>query len=218
MPRTEWSRNRFAPVSGSPSKLIDLASGYFVFASLVAGICLLFRAEHAAAQAADRAWTVSVAAGLAVQNERQDGHLALLATHAAANISARVTPRLALRVEGLTTRFGEWEDHVHAPCPPDTPPFGCHPPAGPVQLTALTVGIGGGGRRERRYAVIGGGAYYLFAHPTAKGDTRAGFYAAYGSTLVTSRPNIKLEAQLHWVPGLSHGGEWSLPIRLGLAF
>lgn len=188
-------------------------------ARLAVPICLLFSAEQATAQAAERAWSIGVAAGIAAQTERQEDHLALLGAHAAANFNARVTPRLLLRVEGLTTRFGELTNHVHAPCPlPETPPTGCHAPAGPVQLTALTVGIGGGGRAERRHALIGGGAYYLSAHPTAKGDTRAGLYAAYGTTLTTSRPSVTLEGQLHWVPGLSHGGEWSLPIRLGLTF
>lgn len=176
-------------------------------ARLAVPICLLFGAEQVTAQAAERGWSVGFAAGLAAHLDPQDGNLALLGEHAAAAVSAGVTSRLMLRVEGLMTSFGE----AGFPTPGNNV-------TGPVRLTALTIGIGGGAREEARYALIGSGVYHLTAHPTSKGDTRPGFYAAYGRPLTTGRPSITLEAQVHWIPGLSDGGEWSLPIRLGLTF
>lgn len=41
MPRTEWGRSRFAPVSGSPSTLIDLASGYFMLGAVLIALWTL---------------------------------------------------------------------------------------------------------------------------------------------------------------------------------
>lgn len=167
---------------------------------------------------AARVWSFTVAAGAAAQNDRQDGHLALIGTHAAAALSRPVGRRLTFRLEALLTDFGTAIDHVHAPCPPDAPPSGCHSPVGAVRMRALTVGMGGGDRGERRYAVVGAGAYYLAAHPTLEGRTRPGLYAAYGRPLTGGRPSLTLEAQLHWLPNLSQGGELSMPVRMGLKF
>lgn len=187
------------------------------FALLAVPTCLFFSAEQGMAQATEREWSFGVAAGLAAQALRPEG-AAPIGGHAAATMSARLTSRLLGRVEGLITNFGEWTSGDHSPCPPNTPPATCEVPSAAVHLRAVTLGLGGGGRGERRYAVIGGGAYHFSAHPRAKGETRAGLYAAYGRPLTTDRPSITLEGQLHWVPGLRNGGEWSLPLRFGITF
>lgn len=180
-------------------------------------VAILASAGEAPAQGAERGWSVGVAAGLAGHALRPEG-AAPIGGHAAASISTPLTSRLKVRVEGMITNFGEWTSGNQAPCRPDIPPTECGAPSAAVRLRAVTVGLGGGGRGERRYAVIGGGAYHLAAHPSAKGDTRAGLYGAYGRPLTKASPRITFEGQLHWVPGLSRGGEWSLPLRLGLTF
>jgi hypothetical protein len=179
---------------------------------------LVFAGREAAAQPPERAWSVAIAAGAGWQPERQAGHLALLGGHAAAAVAARLTPALAVRLEGMLSSFGMSVDHVHGPCPPGTEPSACHAPAGAVRLRALTVGLTGGPRGRRTYATVGAGAYHLAEHPTDDGDTRLGFHAGLGRVLVRGRPGVVLEAQLHWVPQLELGGEWSVPVRLGMTF
>ena len=170
------------------------------------------------AQRPERAWNLAVGGGLAWQPNTQDDHLSRIGSNAAASISARLTPSLALRVEGLSILFGESESHIHGPCLPGGGVAACHPPAGAVQLHGLTAGLTGGRIGHRAYVALGAGVYRLARYPVDQGDTRLGYYATWGRRVGTGLPFLLLEAQVHWVPGLTLGGAWSVPIRVGATF
>ena len=182
--------------------------------------CLLAAPPEAEAQRPERPWTATVAAGLALQPDDQSDHLAQWGQHLAAGVTVAVTPGVGLRIEALHTGFGSSSSHVHGPCflDPDPEPFACHPPAGAVRVQGLTLGLTGRGASSAGYVALGGGGYRLSSHPLERGSARLGVYAGVGRLLGARLPRLELEAQLHWLPGLTYGGKWSAPVRLGLTF
>lgn len=176
-----------------------------------------------AGQVGPRSFSWGLTGGPAFLSQSLEGHLSKLGPAASVFASWSLAPRVAVSAEVLASHFGVSIDHVHGPCAPETDPFACHDPVGPVdvgafaagiQLADSTVSIGSRGS----YLLVGGGLYRALRHPTASGATRFGWTAGFGFVLRPTTPRFALEVRYHQIPRWPDDRVSLIPVTLALSW